>query len=259
MTDFGMSKLVAMNPRMTPLTMCPGTATYMPPEALINPPRYSSKLDCFSHGVLTIQIATRNFPNPTEATFTLQDARFPTGIVHVPVPEEERREKDIDLVDPNHPILPLARHCLKDRDTDRPSADELCERLATLKGEQMYTHSVEQSREQVEMLQQQIRETNDEMARARASHEMELLECQVAHQQQIQEKSDELKRARSNHEIELRECHASFQHQIKTKDDELEQTRTNHEIELRGKEASIAELTSVVEQLMCNLKEAKSA
>ena len=71
-TDFGMSKLEGMNPRMTPLTMCPGTSAYMPPEALITPPQYSSKLDCFSHGVLTIQIATRQFPNPTDATPLLE-------------------------------------------------------------------------------------------------------------------------------------------------------------------------------------------
>ena len=160
-TNFGMSKLIGMNPRMTPLTMCPGTQAYMPPEALIQPPRYSNKLDCFSHGVLAIQRVTREFPHPTDATTTIEDARFPTGIIHVPVPEREHRKKNIDLVDPSHPLLPLALHCLKDRDTERPSADELCGRIATLKGEQMYTRSVEQSREQsvsVQTLQQQIRE-----------------------------------------------------------------------------------------------------
>ena len=33
-TDFGMSKLAGAAPSMTPLTMCPGTQAYMPPEAL---------------------------------------------------------------------------------------------------------------------------------------------------------------------------------------------------------------------------------
>ena len=176
-TDFGMSKLVGMNPRMTPLTMCPGTSAYMPPEALITPPRYSSKLDCFSHGVLTIQIATRQFPNPTDPTVTIEDKRSPTGIVHIPVQEIERRKKDIDLVEPDHSLLPLALHCLKDRDTERPSADELCGRLATLKHQQKYAHSVEQSREQsvsLQTLQQQIEERDSELDRARANHETEL-------------------------------------------------------------------------------------
>ena len=176
-TDFGMSKFEGMNPRMTPLTMCPGTTAYMPPEALVTPPRYSNKLDCFSHGVLTIQIVTREFPTPKDATTIIEDPRSPTGIINMPVPERERRKKDIDLVDPNHPLLPLALHCLKDRDTERPSADELCGRLAILKGEQMYTRSVEQSREQsvsVQTLQQQIRERDGELARARAPRDRTL-------------------------------------------------------------------------------------
>ena len=206
-TDFGMSKFEGMNPRMTPLTMCPGTTAYMPPEALVTPPRYSNKLDCFSHGVLNIQIVTRQFPNPGDVTVTIQDARFPTGRVVVFVPESERRKKDIDLVDPNHPLLPLALHCLKDDDTERPSADELCGRLATLKGEQMYTRSVEQSREQSVSVQT----LQEELATARANHETELRECRVTCQQQIQEKDDELARARANHQVELNDYHRKLQ------------------------------------------------
>ena len=145
-TDFGMSKLTDMNPRMTPLTQCPGTAVYMPPEALTSPSRYSNKLDCFSHGVLTVQIVTRNFPNPTDAMRIIEDSSFPTGQVATFIPEIERRKKDIDLIDFDHPLRPVALHCLKDRETERPSAGDLCERLASLKRERRYTHSVEQSR-----------------------------------------------------------------------------------------------------------------
>ena len=72
-TDFGMSKLMDMNPHMTPLTQVPGTPAYMPPEALTTPPRYSRQLDCFSHGVLALQIITRNFPNPGDATTVIED------------------------------------------------------------------------------------------------------------------------------------------------------------------------------------------
>ena len=169
-TDFGMSKFEGMNPRMTPLTMCPGTTVYMPPEALFITPRYSNKLDCFSHGVLTIQIATRQFPTPTDATTNAEDSNSPTGIVYVPVAETERRKNDIDLVDPDHPLLPLALQCLKDKDTERPSANELCGRLATLKCKSEYKESLEQSREQsVERvkelgeLQRKLQEKDEEM------------------------------------------------------------------------------------------------
>ena len=170
-TDFGMSKLMDMNPRMTPLTQVPGTPAYMPPEALIASPQYSNKLDCFSHGVLTLQIITRNFPNPGEATRYVDDPRYPTGRVLVQYPETERRMKDIDLIEPSHPLRPIALHCLKDRDTERPSADELCGRLASLKREPRYTHSVEQNRGHVQRLHEEIKMKDGELKRERAEHQ----------------------------------------------------------------------------------------
>ena len=242
-TDFGMSKFEGMNPRMTPLTMCPGTTAYMPPEALVTPPRYSNKLDCFSHGVLTIQIVTRKFPNPGDAQVTVQDARYPTGIVHVPVPERERRKKDIDLVDPNHPLLPLALRCLKDNHRERPSADELCGRLATLKGKQMYTRSVEQSREQSVSVQT----LQEELARARANHETELYECHDTFQQQIQEKDGELARARANHQVELNDYHTKLQKkcdELNSKESAIEQLRKeNHELRQRQEQQKAPQAT----------------
>ena len=174
-TDFGMSKLIDMNPHMTPLTQVPGTPAYMPPEALVSPPHYSSKLDCFSHGVLTLQIITGNFPNPGDASryIELQDPRLPTGRVLVQYPETERRKKDIDLIEPSHPLRPIALHCLKDRDTERPSADELCGRLASLKREPRYTHSVEQTRGHVQRLQEEINLKDGELVREKAEHQRE--------------------------------------------------------------------------------------
>ena len=225
-TDFGMSKFEGMNPRMTPLTMCPGTTAYMPPEALVTPPRYSNKLDCFSHGVVTIQIVTRQFPNPGDAQVAIRDARFPTGRVVVFVPESERRKKDIDLVDSNHPLLPLALHCLKDDDTERPSADELCGRLATLKGEQMYTRSVEQSREQSVSVQT----LQEELARARAN------------QQQAQ---DELARARANHQVELNDYHTKLQKkcdELNSKESEMEQVIADCRAQVQTHESAIEQL-----------------
>ena len=145
-TDFGMSRLADTNPRMTPMTMCPGTLAYMPPEALYDAPVYTYKLDCFSFGVLDVQILTRQFPNPSARCkiMEIDDPRFPTGQVNVPIPEDERRRSHINLVDPAHPLLPVALDCLKDRDRERPSAQELCNRLAALKEVPQYGESVQQ-------------------------------------------------------------------------------------------------------------------
>ena len=152
-TDFGMSKLMDMNPQMTSLTQCPGTSAYMPPEALITPPSYSGKLDCFSHGVLTIQVVTRNFPNPGDANMYVEDPKYPSGRVLVQFPENDRRKKDINQIESDHPLLPIALHCLKDRDKERPSADELCEQLSLLKKQVRYLKSVDQSNDQTSFIQ----------------------------------------------------------------------------------------------------------
>ena len=198
-TDFGMSKLMDMNPRMTPLTQVPGTPAYMPPEALTTPPHYSSRLDCFSHGVLTLQIITRNFPNPGDATAIIEDKRFPTGRISIFIPESERRRKDIDLIEPSHPLLPITLDCLKDRDAERQSADELCGRLASLKGEPRYTHSVEQAREHIHCLERErtehlkeIKIMREELRRARKEYRNCLQEKEQTQELFVECKSREL-------------------------------------------------------------------
>ena len=219
-TDFGMSKLMDMNSRMTPLTQVPGTPAYMPPEALISPPHYSSKLDCFSHGVLALQIITRNFPDPGDASKYVADPRYPTGRVSIHFPEAERRKKDIDMIEPSHPLRPIALHCLKDMDTERPSADELCGRLASLKREPRYTHSVEQTRGHIQRLQEEI-ERKDEENRV---HIERLQEAVGTERATLERERAELERERAEHlrankelQRQLREIIQKFQEKAQDK------------------------------------------
>ena len=57
-TDFGMSKLAAVNPRMISLALCPGNVPICL-QKLDEPLTDTDKLDIFSFGVLLIQIVTR--------------------------------------------------------------------------------------------------------------------------------------------------------------------------------------------------------
>ena len=143
-TNFGMSKLAGAAPSMTPLTTCPGTLAYMPPEALREPPRYTKKLDCFSEGVIMIQVCTRLWPEPGPRTQVVQDSRSPTGMMEMPVLETERRKNHIGLIDPTHALLPLAKDCLCYMEEDRPLSEELCQRLASLKESSGYSSSLQQ-------------------------------------------------------------------------------------------------------------------
>ena len=141
-TDFGMSRLIEKNPRMTPLTQCPGTLVYMAPEALRMPPTYSDKLDVFSMGVCIIQILTCHFPKPSDAKRTVQDPRH--GTIEVPIPERDRRKNDIKRVRGNNPLFDTALDCLSDYEENRPSSKDLCHRMIYYKSCEQYSDSVAQ-------------------------------------------------------------------------------------------------------------------
>ena len=142
-TDFGMSKVVAFSPSETcTMTVCPGTLVYMPHEALSPRACYSNMIDCFSIGVLILQIITRNFPNPTAASVARDDPKSPTGESYVPISEIDRRKSDIDNVPVSHGLLPVIRDCLKDLNQHRPSADQPCYKLGQVKNTATYGKSL---------------------------------------------------------------------------------------------------------------------
>ena len=158
-TDFGMSKLDGAAPSMTPLTMCPGTLAYMPPEAFDEPLVYTKKLDCFSEGVIMIQVCTQLWPEPGPRTKTVPFPASPTSVTLMPVPEPERRKNHINMIDRNHSLLPIAIDCLHYQERERPSSEELCQRLADLKE----TREYRESKEKVEMMQNDIAQLERQM------------------------------------------------------------------------------------------------
>ena len=147
-TDFGMARLGDMNPRATQLTftMCPGTDIYMPPEAIKDKPVYTEKIDCFSFGVISIQTMTRLFPQPGDRRKEVEVEDL--GLLEKRISELERRQNLISKVDPNHPLKAIALSCMKDKDVQRPSAEELCRRIASVKRSDKYSESVREGEEQ---------------------------------------------------------------------------------------------------------------
>ena len=144
---------------------CPGTAVYMAPEALTAFPRYTSKLDIFSCGVLFVQLITGKFPDPGPSHTSLA-----TGLIRM-ASELERREKHLYLISPTHPLLQVVLNCLNESEHQRPTADQLCSRLTAVKESDAYQDSVEgaadESRsetpsareEELEELEQQLRDS----------------------------------------------------------------------------------------------------
>ena len=149
-SDFGMSKFADMNTtRLATLTQCPGTPAFMSPEALDEPPVYTEKLDNFSFGVILIQLVTRQFPAPSDR-FVIEhfsDHRNPSHTIRarVLIPEVKRRQAHISLIEPTHPLLPIALECLKDEAEERPSSQQLCQSLDALKRTVKYAQSQQQN------------------------------------------------------------------------------------------------------------------
>ena len=141
-TDFGMA-CYAMNLESLNLTTCPGTKVYMPPEAMEDTAQYDEKIDCFSFGVIITQIVTRKFPSPGPRMVTINDS---TSLQM----EVIRRQNHIQIIDPQHSFLPIIYLCLKDKDTERPSAKELCKCLSSHKKKPDYVESMEAKRKERE-------------------------------------------------------------------------------------------------------------
>ncbi len=135
-TDFGMAKLISTDGKYT---TCPGTRHYMPPEALLRDSVYNAAIDCFSLGVLSLQILTRKFPNPTNSLEAVDENLMKS------VPEVQRRQDHIRMVDQSHPVLAIALTALKDQSTERPPASELSIQFERLKRSSEYTTSMERN------------------------------------------------------------------------------------------------------------------
>ncbi|CAI8047041.1 Ankyrin repeat and SOCS box protein 3 [Geodia barretti] len=168
----------------------------MPPEALRAKPRYSDKLDTFSLGVVMVQIITRCFPTPTDAEIVVEDETTPTGEKILPVPELQRRQRDIGKVPPDHGLLPTALHCLKDRPRERPSAAQLCQSLGQLKTAEAYTASQaeDQGRRleaEIARLQEQMKQLATEKDRLASQKQREIAELrsqlQTSHKPPVQQ------------------------------------------------------------------------
>ena len=227
-TDFGMSKLANVNPRVTPMTLCPGNLQYMSPEALEEPPSYTEKLDIFSFGVILLQIMTRQFPDAGPRFQVVNDTRYPGGVVRIAVPDVQRRSAHLNLISGTYPLKAMTLNCLKVKERERPSAQQLSNSLSKLKEAPQYAESNQQSqtgegngqevsslRRQVRDLQQRDQELRQEIERRRQAIEQQQ-EVIVQYQQAM--KNYQQRDLLQQHEINrARQEKEHFQHLVQRK------------------------------------------
>ena len=257
-TDFGMSKLLGNDPRLTP-TFCPGTMVYMSPEALGEPPAYTRKLDIFSSGVLHVQLITRKFPDPGPRQKTVQvgeDSRFEDSEVHVKVAEVVRRKAHIDVIDPAHPLLRIALDCLKDKEGQRPTAEQLCSRLAALKESPRYRDSLQPAQQTAENLgvaaevqaepQRELLQQNQEL-RQQLEEGREALQAKDREVNDVTRNMEQLQLQAQDREADIRRMNMRMSEQLQERN-----------VQIQRKEAQIQQLRQTSrdsEQLIATLQQ----
>ena len=131
LSDLGVAKILNLTPaRMTQMTQtkAPGTPCYMPPEALTAKPKYTSKIDIYSYGVLIIHTLCGRWPFPGNAFHP--DPRNPDTMI--PISEVERRAEYLQEIGNDHPLTTLVRQCLSNAPVQRPEASALLNRINTI-------------------------------------------------------------------------------------------------------------------------------
>ena len=118
--DLGVAKVMQSFMANQQLTKSPGNQAHMPPEALVNNPKYTNKLDIFSFGCVIIYTVVKKVPMPTDQ-FELVEGEDQQ--VYRQVDEVTRREKYLQEM--SHVTLrDLAKKCLAKAD-DRPEANSI--------------------------------------------------------------------------------------------------------------------------------------
>lgn len=123
-SDFGCSK---HDNRSQQLTKVPGAYIYMPPEAKCETPSYSTPLDVFSFGVLTLFVAIQEFPSLPMTYIDIPPNLRKRGEVEI-----YTRRQWISKLREQHPLHPLVLSCLQDNLSRRPAVDEIHKRLQDL-------------------------------------------------------------------------------------------------------------------------------
>ena len=186
-SDLGVAKILDVSPgraaRMTQ-TRVPGTPAFMPPEAMLDRPKYTSKVDIFSFGVLVVHTLSGEWPTPSGVY--AEDPRDPDKTI--PVNEFERRRRFIDRIREGHPLLGLIEQCLSNVASRRPDAAEVVRqlqaehvrvpprpenRMELLQQNQSLRAELQQcSRDENEALRREIEAVRADMAQRNAENEL---------------------------------------------------------------------------------------
>ena len=133
--DLGVSKI--LNPQQLGQhknTTCPGAHGFMAPEALKPHPDYTTKLDCFSFGIVSLYVANQEYPNVDETSITTASTK--AGTIQL-----QKRNEAVKKMGEKHFLSGLIRWCMQDNPSKRASAEQINTSLKDLKKKHPQAHS----------------------------------------------------------------------------------------------------------------------
>ena len=184
-----------------------------------------------------IQVCTRLWPEPGPRNQLVPDSRSPTGTIDMPVLETERRKNHIDKINPTHMLLQIAVDCFHHQENDRPSSEELCQRLAGLK----------ETREYRESIQNEFRLNDDQLIQQLQEKDRQIIEKDRSLQQKdriLREKDNEILRSVQEKDQILQQKDNEFQEQLQQKERQLQEERASRE----NRERQLRQLNQQLEE-----------
>ena len=171
-SDLGVAKILNLTPlqvsKVVHNTQAPGTAAYMPPEALIANPTYDASIDIFSFGVMMIHVFSGQWPEPQGVSIQIKRGKM------IPVSEAERRDVFLEAIGKKHPLMKLIRRCIDNDSKRRPTANDIVPLLSKEKSPlftnvQDLLEQIEETRKQLSKAQVRVEELQDELRKAKAN------------------------------------------------------------------------------------------
>ena len=159
--DLGTARLVDPR-RQSRMTQAPGTAHFMPPEALAEDVpniHYGKELDVFSFGCVMLHTLSHQWPTPSQAVIINPDTGLPIGRTEV-----DRRHQYFERIDRSRSdvLIPLIESCLSNLPNNRPSIVRVCDRL---EDQLVDRESISANELTMSALQQEIQQKDAELQR----------------------------------------------------------------------------------------------
>ena len=127
-SDLGVARILNLSPQKitTHMTKAPGTPAFMPPEVMIEEPKYNKSVDIFSYGVLMIHVFSGKWPVPQIGQIRTEGSRL------IPVSEAERRQSFLQAIGNDHPLMHLIHKCINNNPKMRANTSEIVDQLADM-------------------------------------------------------------------------------------------------------------------------------